>query len=258
MRHSILPAHIVTQPFVEDRSVLARPARPPDHVFRYGSEPEHIADIRFAEAEGKERPLVVMIHGGFWRPQFDRTHTGPMCEALANAGWTNASIEYRRIPGDPDTMVNDVRDALEALSGARFGNGRLILLGHSAGGHLCLYVAAIGHSRLVGALALAPAADLLLAEQLNLGTGAARAFLGVAAGERADLDPARLPSPTVPTTILHGQQDEIVPLSVSQAYANHHPRTRLVIREACGHFAVIDPASDTWRVLVEELKRLGQ
>lgn len=242
-------------PFVEDRSVLSRPASPPDNVVRYGELPEHVADIRYGKNNAERRPLIVVIHGGFWRPAFDRTHTAPMCEAIASAGWTVASIEYRRIPGDPDATVQDVIEAvLKVPALAHHHSGRTIVMGHSAGGHLCLYAAAKSASpALLGALALAPAADLQMAEQLKLGDGAASAFLGVPASQRADLDPARLPSPRV-VTIVHGLQDEIVPIALSEAYAAKHPATRLMREDRCGHFAVIDPLSSAWPTILNELR----
>ena len=95
-------------PQPDDLSVLTRAARAPDEVVSYGTDADQIADVRFGvkgvgpveDPEG--RPLVLIIHGGFWRPAYARAHTGPMSEAIAAAGWTVASIEYRRVPGAPD------------------------------------------------------------------------------------------------------------------------------------------------------------
>jgi pimeloyl-ACP methyl ester carboxylesterase len=67
-------------------SVLDRPAPPPDLTLRYGPLPEHVVDIRFPPAvPGRPAPLIVLIHGGFWRPAYDRTHLGPMGQALTAA-----------------------------------------------------------------------------------------------------------------------------------------------------------------------------
>lgn len=199
-----------------------------------------------------------MIHGGFWRPEYDRTHTAPLCAAIADAGWTIATIEYRRIPGRPDVTVDDVRAALVAVPTlTTHHNGRIILIGHSAGGHLCLHAAASHASpAFIGVIALAPAADLQLVERLNLDDGAARDFLGVAAAERPDLDPAQQSDIHVPTVIIHGIEDVIVPIAVSRAYVDAHPTTGLRSIERCGHFALIDPRSDAWAAVVVELERL--
>jgi len=245
--------------FVEDRSVLSRRASPPDVVVHYGALPEQIADVRYGKKNAAHRPLAIVIHGGFWRPAIDRTHTGPMCEAIANEGWTVASIEYRRIAGQPDVTTGDVVDGVAKIPELTENHsGKAIVIGHSAGGHLCLYVAAKNSaSSLIGAIALAPAADLRMAEGLQLGDGAAAAFLGAPAAQRADLDPVRLASPTIATTLIHGMQDAVVPISLAEAYVAKHPVARLVRVENCGHFGVVDPLSSAWSTVIEELKRLS-
>ena len=93
----------------EDESVLTRESRPPDQVVAYGAHLDHVADVRFGDARAHERPLVLIFHGGFWRPQYDRVHTGPMAEAIVAAGWTVASVEYRRVPGRPDATLDELR-----------------------------------------------------------------------------------------------------------------------------------------------------
>src|SRR5688572_22721795 len=164
----------------DDLSVLTRPARAPDEVLAYGPDPDHVADVRFGSHGAADKPLVLIFHGGFWRPKYDRVHTGPMAEAIAAAGWTVASTEYRRSPGEPDLTLGDVTEALVQLpSKVSRHNGKVVLLGHSAGGHLVLWLTVARRTpELVGTLALAPAADLQLADDLNLGDGAVRAFLG--------------------------------------------------------------------------------
>jgi len=236
--------------------VLTRPARAPDEVVAYGTGADHIADVRFGGDGAQHRPLVLVIHGGFWRPQYDRMHTGPMAEAIASAGWTVASVEYRRIPGEPDKTLHDVSEALTKLPAqiARH-SGKVILVGHSAGGHLVLWLTVARRSpQLVGTLALAPSADLQLAHELNLGDGAAVAFLGAHPGTRPDVDPRRLPSPQTATTIVHGDEDDVVPLSVAQSYITAHPCARLVRLTGAGHFAPIDPLSASWPAVLEALR----
>ena len=74
------------------RDILTRPAPPPDRTVSYGSDREQIVDIR-VPAQGQSRPLVVLIHGGFWRSQYDRRHTAPLAVALAERGHAVATIE---------------------------------------------------------------------------------------------------------------------------------------------------------------------
>jgi acetyl esterase/lipase len=245
--------------FLEDRSVLSRAARAPDEVVEYGHDRDQIADVWWGSAGAEHRPLLLILHGGFWRPQYDRAHTRPMAEALAGAGWTVASAEYRRIPGEPDATLGDVSRALQIVP-TRAGrhNGRVMLIGHSAGGHLALWLsAARSTSQLAGTLALGPAADLRQAHERGLGDGAAQAFLGTSPAQREDADPCRLASPAVPISIVHGEHDEIVPIALAESYVGKHPQARLVRLAGAGHFAVIDPSSAAWPVVVAELRALG-
>jgi acetyl esterase/lipase len=233
----------------EDRSVLTRPAPPPDEVVRYGELADQVID-RWHAADPGGRPLVAIVHGGFWRPEYDRTHVGPMANALRDAGWDVAAIEYRRQPGNPDVTVSDVAAALAQI------DRPLVTLGHSAGGHLVLWAAAAAPPpQLVATVALAPVADLDLAAELALDGDAVVAFLGAEPATRRDLDPARLPAPATPTAIVHGSADEIVPLAVAESYAGRHPATRLTPVAGTGHLAVIDPLSAAWPVVAGELER---
>jgi acetyl esterase/lipase len=245
---------------MEDDSVLMRVAAAPDLTVAYASAAEQIADIRYGGDGAARQPLVILIHGGFWRPAYDRAHAGPMSEALANAGWTVATIEYRRVPGKPDLTLQDVRLAVEALPiRVDRHNRNVVLVGHSAGGHLVLWAAATAAGQqITGVLALAPAADLALSHERSLGDGAAHAFLGADPRARPDVDPKVLPTPKAAVTIVHGVRDDIVPLEVSQSYVEVHPETRLIELPDAGHFAVIDPLSHAWATVVAELTRLSR
>jgi acetyl esterase/lipase len=244
---------------MEDRSVLTRPAPPPDRVVAYGAQPEQVAELRVpTRRPAAPRSTVLLIHGGFWRPHIDRSHAGPMAAELAAQGWTVLTLEYRRVPGEPDLALGDLVRAIEQLPALLDTPcDRLLLMGHSAGGHLALCLAAAGPVALGGILALAPVADLRLAEERKLGDGAVRAFLGGSAEARPDLDPRRMGAPAVATTIIHGTDDDIVPLEIAESYATTHAHVRLVRQVGAGHFALIDPVSRAWPAVMRELRRLA-
>ena len=245
----------------EDRSILTRSARPPDVVLSYGPGPEDVADLRSGGPPAAHRPVVVLVHGGFWRPVFDRMHLRPMAAALAAAGWSTLLPEYRRRPGHPDDTVADVHAAVRAAHRhpdvAAAGDGRIVLIGHSAGGHLVLHAAAALREEVAGVVGLAPVADLVLAQDLALDGDAVRAFLGGDARDRPDLDPARMPAPTARTVVVHGRQDDIVPLGVGQSYCRQQPVAEL-IEVAGGHFGLIDPRSVIWPAVLEGLERVSR
>lgn len=137
------------------------------------------------------------------------------------------------------------------------------VVGHSAGGHLALWLGSRGPGTPGGppavppalVVAQAPVACLALAQEQWLGEGAVDLFVGGAPGELperyAEADPlALLPCPT-PTVLVHGADDDVVPLSQSQAYAAAS-RARLTVVPG-GHFEHLDPRSDAVAVLLEAL-----
>jgi acetyl esterase/lipase len=242
----------------EDLSVLTRKTHPPDLTVAYGGGPDQVGDIRYGQ-RGAQLPLVALIHGGFWKSEYDRAHLEAMSSALAAAGWTVLTLEYRRIPSKPDPTLQDIAAALEILPATvERHNGKLLLIGHSAGGHLVLWAAANWATAVLqGVVALAPAADLRLADKLHLGDGAVRGFLGTDPAERPDADPMQLPAPVVAVTIVQGDADEVVPPAVAASYCATFPKTRLVQLPDSGHFAVIDPLSSAWPMVVDELRKLS-
>ncbi len=236
------------------------PARAPDAVCRYAAHDDGLVDVHLPERMDGPVPLVVLLHGGFWRQAFDRRHTRPMATALAADGLVVATPEYRRVGGaggwpattdDVDAAVGAIPALLEGLGVATHG---MTLLGHSAGGHLALWVAGQAHAvdRVVG---LAPVGDLRAAARAGLGDGATQAFLGgepEEVPERYDAaDPAlRLgTAPACDIVVVHGTDDDRVPLSNSEGLVAAHPFVDLRVVDGADHFDVIDPTSTTWSVV---------
>lgn len=250
----------------DPREVLGRPSRPPDLTIRYGEHPDQVTDVRLPPIPNA--PLVIFLHGGFWRTTYDRAHAGPLAVELAARGYAVATVEYRRIgqPGGgwPGTF-SDVAAAGAAVPDllakeiahrglANVAVDRPILAGHSAGGQLALWYAALAPDAVGGVLALAPVADLVLACRLGLGDGATAELLGgapEAVPERyASTDPmANLPL-NVRTFIVHGADDAQVPIELSRRYARVARQagddTTLIELAGVEHFAVIDPLSAAW------------
>lgn len=244
----------------ESRAVLERPARPPDLTLSYGDLPDQVVDVRLPAAP-TGAPLIVFLHGGFWRQEYDRTHTGPLAEALAGSGFVVATPEYRRTggaggwPATFDDVAAAVRHTpgLVRSAGVAVAESGVILAGHSAGGHLALWVAPSSAERVAGVVALAPVADLTLAYELDLDQGAVAALLGGGPAEFPERYAAADPRHRVPLgvrlEIVHGRRDRVVPVTLSRrlAAAARVAGDAVALDEPdCDHFAVIDPDSSAW------------
>lgn len=260
----------------DPRAVLTRPAPAPDVTVAYGDHPDQVADLRRPTRSGPPRPLVVVVHGGFWRAEYDRAHTGPLAAGLAGLGYPVAQVEYRRTgqPGGgwPGTLT-DVRDAVAVLPtlAARALPGRVapgppLLVGHSAGGQLALYVAATAPATVAGVLALAPVADLVAAYRRDLDDGAVAALLGGGPAEVPDRYASADPSISVPrqtrTVVVHGSFDRQVPIELSRRFVTiaqgAGAATTLIELTECEHFGLIDPLSPAWPHVARALGSLQQ
>jgi acetyl esterase/lipase len=261
----------------DPREILTRWAPAPDFTVRYGAHPDHVADIRLPSGD-PTGPLVIFIHGGFWMAEFDRTHTAPLAVDLAAQGYPVATIEFRRVgqegggwPGTFDDVTAAVErvpaliaEALSAAGRSVPDLARPILAGHSAGGQLALWYAGSGRAPVRGVLALAPVADLVLAHRLGLGDGAVALLLGGGPEEVPDryeaADPMRALPLRVPTVVVHGTEDDRVPLEVGRSYAaaarEAGDDVSLVELPGTEHFAVIDPRSAVWSTVLEALRGL--
>ena len=255
----------------DPRAVLTRPAPPPDLTVRYGEHPEHVIDVRVPPAGSAPRRLVVFIHGGFWRAAYDRHHCGPLAADLAARGWPVATIEFRRVgqegggwPGTFDDVATAVRAAPRLIADAGrpdLVTGAPIVAGHSAGGHLALWCARAAPDTAAGALALAPVCDLRTAYDRGLGDGAVAELLGGGPTQVPDryaaADPMAHPRPDAPTVLVHGTDDDRVPVDLSRGYAAQ-TGARLVELPGVEHFGVIDPESAAWPAVLGALSEIDQ
>ncbi len=250
----------------------------PDAVLRYAGHDDAVVDVHLPapylratrrsstgqnpELDGPEpgSELVVLVHGGFWKAAWDRTHTRPLARALAEDGFVVATPEYRRVDngGGWPTTTEDVRRALTALPDLLRAVDveplRTTLVGHSAGGHLVLWAAserldALNVERVVG---LAPVCDLREAARLGLGDAATTAFMG-GGPDVVDYDPAdpmvRLDDrPATEIVLVHGTADGNVPIGLSERFVQRHPWVRLE-RLGCAHFELIDPADPAYEAV---------
>ncbi|HET7689957.1 MAG TPA: alpha/beta hydrolase [Nocardioidaceae bacterium] len=228
----------------------------PDIVVRYADHPDGTIDLHLPESGSG--PLVVILHGGFWRSEWDRRHTRPQADALRREGYVVATPEYRRTgagggwPWTFDDVGHAVGDLPVLLGDLGIPVTTTTLLGHSAGGHLALWLASEGLP-LDRVVALAPVGDLRDAYRRNLDGGAVRDLVG----EPFDAaDPAvRLRhDPGVPVVVLHGSEDAQVPVENTLGWAADNPHVDLRVIEGAEHFGFIEPTSQTWRYVLQALQ----
>ncbi|HXG77248.1 MAG TPA: hypothetical protein VNJ53_11815, partial [Gaiellaceae bacterium] len=110
----------------------------------YGPDPSQVAEA-FLPAGHGPHPVVVVVHGGYWRARYDRSLMEALCEDLAAHGLAAWNLEYRRVGaggGWPATLA-DVAAGVDALAGldAPLDLARVAAVGHSADGHLTFWAA---------------------------------------------------------------------------------------------------------------------
>jgi acetyl esterase/lipase len=226
-------------------------------MIRYGDDPAQFGELTLPEDPPKG--VVVVIHGGFWKAAYDLSLGRPLAASLVEHGWAAWNIEYRRVGnggGHPATF-DDVAAAIDALRVQALPLGRVLGLGHSAGGHLATWAASRGRFPrwpskvdLTGVVSQAGVLDLVSAYDESLGSGAVLGLLGHPPGpDDARLDPrAQLPL-DVPVHCIHGSDDDTVPVSQSRDYvaAARAAGADARLTEVDGdHFVVIEPSSQVW------------
>lgn len=237
------------------RDILSLPPQPADLRIHYGSDPNQFFDLWMPAAP---RAVAMMIHGGFWRAKYDLLHASHLCVALAKSGIAVANLEYRRIgnPGGgwPGTY-EDVQQGLAAVQSHFSGEKKFLVLGHSAGGHLALRLA-VDEPSLLGVIALAPVAILQTAYDLDLSQGAVADFLGGPPAAIPQIYEAACPSrhsSSVQRILLHGTNDDVVPLSLSTDFEEarqHDAGTVWFMKiDEADHYDLIDPDSRAWPII---------
>jgi len=231
--------------------LLARPER-----HRYGKHRCHRADLSVPDGDAPH-PVVVTIHGGFWRARYGKALMKAVAADLVRRGHAVWNIEYRRLGrgqggGWPTTFddVSDAIDHLAELDDPRLDLSAVTAVGHSAGGQLALWAAARSDARVPIRRVVAQAA----VSDLPSAGGAARDLLGGSPDEvperYAAVDPLRLLPLGVEVLLVHGSDDETVSVGQSRRYraaaraAGDAPE--LIEPSPGGHRTHIDPRSKAW------------
>jgi acetyl esterase/lipase len=247
-----------------------------DYRIAYGEGRDQFGDLRIPAAKGPH-PVAILIHGGCWKSDYATlSDTAPIADALKAEGIATWNIEYRRLPdpgsGWPGTF-QDVGEAVDHLRSIAprydLDLGRVVVLGHSAGGYLALWTAA--RSRMPpgselhaadplpirGVVDLAGPGDLKAEIAVEVGACQSRvveALLGGSPGEVPErylqASPAEMLPLGVPQILIWGDSDDLRPLWIGQNYAKAAAASGdpvdLVIVHGAGHFEVASPFSPAW------------
>jgi acetyl esterase/lipase len=264
--------------FLSPQQIDRLPSSPADRRIHYGSEPFQFGDLRLPQAPGSH-PVAVVIHGGCWKYRHgdltaDLQNTAALASALTHHGIATWNIEYRQIdiPGGGWTgTFEDVANAIDYLrvlaKPYALDLNRVVVIGHSAGGHLGTWAAARHRLpqqshflfedplRVVGVVNLAGVVDLeafLPMQNQSCGEPVITTLIG---GSPAEVpDRYRLASPShllplgVKQVLVYGAQDKVVPPWLGQQYAEAARKTgddvTFASIENTSHFELIAPGSE--------------
>jgi acetyl esterase/lipase len=259
---------------------LTRPASPADHRIAYGLNEFQFGELRLPKGAGPH-PVAIVIHGGCWMSQYGLSYMSHLSAALSQAGVATWSVEYRRVGnqggGWPGTFedVSRAADHLRAVAKTYpIDLNRVIAVGHSAGGHLALWLAARKKLPkdspvyspdplpLRGVVSLAGITDLRRG-----GTACdtiVPQLMGGLAEDKASIYDQASPIALLPlgisSAIVQGSSDSIIPLAMAEDYAGAAKQkgddAKLVMIEKAGHFEVVDPKSFAWDVVRGEVLAL--
>lgn len=235
--------------------------------FRYGTDPSQFAELRMPS--GDSVATVVLLHGGYWYPQYGLELMRPIAARLNQLGYATWNVEYRRIGagGGVPTTLEDVARAVDRLAGTGLPAdlaGKAVLLGHSAGGQLAAWAASrtaetpggAPEVPLSGVISLSGVLDLTRAASDPRSSGPVREFLGGSPSEvpgRYDVaDPALLVPASCRVWATYAEDDTVVSPRQSTGYvalARAAGGEAEAVRLPGDHFTLIDPLAPSFTAI---------
>ena len=243
-----------------DYRALALARWPDDVSLRYGTTERQFIDLFRAESAGNA-PLAMFIHGGFWR-SLDPTHFSQVARGLNGRGIDVALAGYDLCPQvSIGAIVGQMRQACLYLWG-RFGK-RILVFGHSAGGHLAAALFATDWEHLGAPTDLVPVATGIS------GVYELAPLMHTPMNDdfRLDLEEANRLSPLYwhppagrPFDVIVGDAESSEFLRQSRTLADVWGKAGVVTRyeaPSANHFTVIEPLAEPASPMVERLAALA-
>ena len=274
------------KPLLTWNDLTSRPKPAPDATIAYG--PDHLQKVDLwlpagPRPKGRRYPTVLMVHGGCWTTSIaDRSLMNWVADDLRHSGVAVWNIDYRGVDrtggGYPGTFA-DAAQATDALAkqARRFklDTARVTAIGHSAGGHLALWLAArpklpatspfysahplrIDHAISLGGL---PDLEATAASPENgCGVEVVTKLVGTPGPRHpdvyADTSVPRLLPLGVRQDLINGREDRIIPFVMATDYVGKAvaagDTATLHVIPATGHVELIAPETAAWA----EAKRL--
>lgn len=264
------------------------PRTQPTARVRYANEsPLQFGDVRLPATPPPARgyPVLIFIHGGGWLSDWNKDYSDALVENLAGQGYATWSIEYRRLGnaggGFPGTYLDVARaaDFVEML-GRRYplDLNRVIAVGHSAGGHLALWLAGRRHIppsseiatpkplRIRGVVVVASVSSLedALEKSGRTSTLAMLAADSVDEARRryAEASPDRLLPLDARVRVIDGSKDAAWRIASNLSFVDRAKRAGddadHVMLQGANHFDVVTPTGPAFAAIVRALKEVDR
>jgi len=216
-----------TKRYLRPQQVSALPSAPPDHRLFYGESVLQVGELRLPPGPGPH-PVAIVLHGGCWVSAFaGLENSRPLADALRQSGVATWNVEYRRVdnpgggwPGTFDDVAAAADYLREIAPTYQLDLDRVVAIGHSAGGHLALWLAA--RPRLPEDAVLYRPRPLLLRGAVSLGgpgdLAAARVHLSGPCGSDVVSRLLGGGPEEVPERYREGSPVELLPLGVPQIF----------------------------------------
>ena len=265
-----------------DYLALTGPA--PTAKIAYGNAPSQYAEL-FRPAGDGPFPVAVLVHGGCWTIKYGGIEQmRNLAGALAALGIAVWNVEYRRVDeeggGYPGTY-QDMNAALDLLGAQaqrqQLDLGRIVAIGHSAGGQLVQWIA--GRERIAASSPLFTAHPLPVRQIISLGGLAdlrhERALIAASCGRNtvelagapsagrpdvfADTNAAELMPNGSHTVLINGELDTMSPPRAAHAYAARAraagDSASVIILPGASHYDEVAASSPSFKLVLPAIRR---